>query len=177
MPVRYQYHVYHSVHLQCDRSFQIDLSATGLSDTSGAFDQASFTAPGGSVAQVIGTLGSATGTLAYQGSVVQLTYTALTTNNPSITGVVNVASNIPPGLPNYAVAQGSLFGIYGGNLGPATLTVANLPLPTTAGLGGTTVTFGVNGTTVTAPIYFARSGCGGRGNALECAHRERLLRS
>jgi uncharacterized protein (TIGR03437 family) len=136
----------------------IDISFTNILATAGAFDAASFTGPpGGSVAQVVGSLGNATGTFSYQGDIVQLTYTPLTTNNPSITGVVNVASNIPPGLPNYAIAQGSLFAIYGSNLGPASLAVATPPLPTTAGLAGTTITIGVNGTVVTAPIYFTRS--------------------
>lgn len=137
----------------------IDMQATNFNTVSGAFDDESFTGPpGGSVAQVVGTLGSASGnSVAYQGSIVQLTYTALTTNNPSFTGIVNVASNIPPGMPNYGIAQGSLFAIYGSNLGPPTLSVANLPLPTTAGLSGTSVTIGVNGTTVTAPIYFTRT--------------------
>jgi uncharacterized protein (TIGR03437 family) len=135
----------------------IDMSFTNTSGT-GALDAASFTGPpGGSVAQVTGTLGSATGTFAYQGNIVQFTYTALTTNNPAITGVVNVAANIPPGLPNYGIAQGSLFAIYGSNLGPASLVIASLPFPTTAGLAGTTVTINVNGTTVTAPIFFTRS--------------------
>lgn len=138
-------------------SLLIDMSLTNISGT-GAFDDASAPGPpGGSIAQVSGALGSATGTFSYQGNIVQLTYTALTTNNPSITGVVNVASNIPPGMPNYGIAQGSLFAIYGSNLGPANLVVATPPLPTTAGLGGTTVSIGVNGTVVTAPIYFSRS--------------------
>jgi uncharacterized protein (TIGR03437 family) len=135
----------------------IDLSATNISQTSGAFDATSSPAPGGSVAQVVGTLGSATGTFAYQGDIVELTYTPLTTNNPTITGVVNVASNIPPGLPNYGIAQGALFAIYGSNLGPASLVVAPLPLPTNAGLAGTSITIEVNGTVVTAPIYFTRT--------------------
>lgn len=136
----------------------IDMQATNFSAVSGAFDDESFTGPpGGAVAQVIGALGSASGNFAYQGSIVQIAYTALTTNNPSFTGIVNVASNIPPGMPNYGIAQGSLFAIYGSNLGPPTLSVASLPLPTTAGLSGTSVTIGVNGTTVTAPIYFTRT--------------------
>jgi len=147
---------YNGSELTAGGSILIDMQATNFSATSGAFDQASFTAPGGSVAQVVGTLGSATGTFAYQSSIVQLTYTP-PANTPSITGVVNVASNIPPGVPNYALAQGALFAVYGNNMGPATLSVASLPLPTTAGLSGTSITVNVGGTVVNAPIYFTRT--------------------
>jgi hypothetical protein len=52
----------------------IDLFETNLSGTSGALDAQSFPAPGGSVAQVVGPLGSSAGTFSYQGSIVQLTY-------------------------------------------------------------------------------------------------------
>lgn len=135
-------------------SLLIDMVFTNLNATSGALDAASFNAPGGGVSNVIGTAGSATGTFAYEGPIVQITYT---TTAPLITGVVNVASNIPPGLPNYGIAQGALFAVYGSNMGPADLAVAQLPLPTTAGLSGTTITFSVGGTVVTAPIYFTRS--------------------
>ena len=79
----------------------------------------------------------------------------LTAASPALTGVVNPASNIPPGLPNYGIAQGSIFVIYGSGLGPATLTqVSALPLPTTAGLAGTTVSVTVNGTTLPAPLIY-----------------------
>ena len=74
---------------------------------------------------------------------------------PTFTGVVNPASNIPPGLPNYGIAQGSIFVIYGAGLGPATLTQAtSLPLPTTAGLAGTSVTVTVNGVTLPVPMLY-----------------------
>jgi uncharacterized protein (TIGR03437 family) len=75
---------------------------------------------------------------------------------PSFTGVVNAASSIPPGLPNYGLAQGSVFVGYGAGLGPSTLVSASsLPLPTTAGLAGTSITVTVNGTTVTAPMIYS----------------------
>jgi uncharacterized protein (TIGR03437 family) len=75
--------------------------------------------------------------------------------NPTFTGVVNPASNIPPGLPNYGIAQGSIFVVYGANLGPSALIQASsLPLPTNSGLSGTSITVTVNGTTVTAPMIY-----------------------
>ena len=75
---------------------------------------------------------------------------------PALTGVVNPASNIPPGLPNYGIAQGSIFVVYGSNLGPASLVAAAaLPLPTTAGLAGTSVSVTVNGMTVAAPMIYS----------------------
>ncbi|HML16954.1 MAG TPA: hypothetical protein VK419_08000 [Bryobacteraceae bacterium] len=131
----------------------LDFVDTNLSGTSGALDAESFTAPGGSVATVLGAAGSPTGTFAYEGPIVQISYT---TSAPLITAVVNVASNIPSGMPNYGIAQGSLFAVYGSNLGPANLVAGTLPLPTT-GLAGTSISINVNGTTVTAPIFFTRT--------------------
>ncbi len=72
-----------------------------------------------------------------------------------LTSVQNPASNIPAGLPNSGLAQGSLIVVYGSNLGLATLVQASsVPWPTTAGLAGTTITVTVNGTTVTAPMDY-----------------------
>jgi uncharacterized protein (TIGR03437 family) len=56
----------------------------------------------------------------------------------SANGMVNAASYIQAGLPNGDVAQGSIFMIWGGNMGPATPAFASWPLPTTQGLGGAT---------------------------------------
>jgi uncharacterized protein (TIGR03437 family) len=129
----------------------MDLQETNLSGT-GTYDSESFSAPGGSVASVEGPQGNTTGTFMYQGLVVQVTYTSTA---PAISGVVNVASNIPPGMPNYGIAQGSLFAIYGSGIGGANLTVAQLPLPT-SGLGGTSVNVTVSGTQLNVPLYFTR---------------------
>jgi len=77
---------------------------------------------------------------------------------PAPAAVLNPASNIPAGLPNSGIAQGSIIVVYGANLGPSTLVQAtSLPLPTTSGLGGTTVTVTVNGTTLTAPMIYTLS--------------------
>jgi uncharacterized protein (TIGR03437 family) len=82
---------------------------------------------------------------------------SLVAQNPSITAVVNAASGIPAALPNYGIAQGSIFLVYGTSLGPSAIQVASQPLPTTTGLAGTSITITVNGTTVTAPMYFTLS--------------------
>jgi uncharacterized protein (TIGR03437 family) len=58
----------------------------------------------------------------------------------SITGVYNAGSWIPPSLPNSGIAQGAIFTVTGTGLGPAALQqVQSYPLPTTAGLAGTTI--------------------------------------
>ena len=136
----------------------IDMLETNLSARSGATDVSSTAAPGDGVAQVVGTLGAAMGTFAYQGNVVQLTYLgAAQAGSPSFTGIVNPASDVPPGLPNSGIAQGSIFTIYGNNMGPGSLVEASsLPFPNN--ISGTTVTVSVNGTTVTAPLYYTYAG-------------------
>jgi uncharacterized protein (TIGR03437 family) len=52
-------------------------------------------------------------------------------------GVLNAASNAFVGLPKSSIAQGSIFSIYGTNLGSATSPALALPLQTT--LGGVSV--------------------------------------
>jgi uncharacterized protein (TIGR03437 family) len=79
---------------------------------------------------------------------------ALLAQAPAVTAIQNPASNIPAALPNGGIAQGSVFVIYGTNLAPPSLIFATLPLPTTAGVGGTTVTITVKGVTVTAPMVY-----------------------
>ncbi len=75
---------------------------------------------------------------------------------PQILQVVNAAAWLPPDLPNSGVAEGAFFTIKGTQLGPATLVQAAIyPLPTTAGLGGTTVTVTVNGTVENCIMYYA----------------------
>ncbi len=75
---------------------------------------------------------------------------------PMITSVQNPASNMPAALPNGGIAQGAIFVVYGSNLGPsAIIQPAGLPLPSTAGLGGTVITVIVNGTTLTAPMVYS----------------------
>ena len=87
---------------------------------------------------------------------------SLVAQTPTITGVVNGASSIPPGVPNYAIAAGSIFVVYGTNLGAippggAPVASASVPLPT-SGFAGTSITVTVNGTTLPAPILFTGPG-------------------
>jgi len=71
--------------------------------------------------------------------------------------VVNAASFMPPRLPGGAIAQGSIFSIFGARLGPATpVQVSSFPLNTTLSNVSITVTQG--STTVNAiPIYVSAS--------------------
>jgi uncharacterized protein (TIGR03437 family) len=68
-------------------------------------------------------------------------------------GVLNAASYMPPMLPGGAIAQGSIFSVFGTGLGPATaVQVSSFPLNTT--LAGTSITVTQGSTTVNAiPIY------------------------
>jgi uncharacterized protein (TIGR03437 family) len=71
-------------------------------------------------------------------------------------GIVNAASYTPDGLPSSGIAQGSLFVLFGRNLGPNRLVTADrYPLPSTSGLGGTTVRVTVGSTTVDAILVYA----------------------
>jgi len=74
---------------------------------------------------------------------------------PSIakSGVKNGASYVDPGFPNGAIAQGSIFDVFGSGLGPAQIQYASsFPLPTA--LSGTSVSVTVNGTTVQCYMLF-----------------------
>ncbi len=74
----------------------------------------------------------------------------------SITAVRNAASNIPAGLPNSGIAQGSMFIAIGTDLGPAVFVVASeFPLQTS--IGGTSAKITVNGTTVDGIMYYSGS--------------------
>ena len=73
---------------------------------------------------------------------------------PTIAVVENAASNIPPGLPNGAIAQGALFVVKGSGLGPATFVVASaFPLQTS--IAGASVKVAVAGKSVDAIMYYA----------------------
>ena len=72
-------------------------------------------------------------------------------------GVKNVASYADPQLPNGAIAEGSIFTIFGSNMGPAVLAYASgLPLPTT--LSGTSVSVTVTGSTVACFLFYTSAG-------------------
>jgi uncharacterized protein (TIGR03437 family) len=73
---------------------------------------------------------------------------------PTFSGVVNPASDLPPGVPNYGIAQGSIFIVYGTNLSTGSLVQGIIPLGTS--LNGTALTISQdNGVTVTAiPVLY-----------------------
>ena len=75
---------------------------------------------------------------------------------PGVTSVQNPASNIIPGLPNYGIAQGSIFVLYGSQLGPSTIAIAqSLPYQTT--LAGTSITVTAGGLTFSPYIIYTLS--------------------
>jgi len=84
-----------------------------------------------------------------------LSRTALAQPTVAANGIRNSASYALPGLPNAGVAQGSIFVIFGQNLGPAKIVeVSSFPLPTSAGLAGTSIQISVNGTNVFAIMLY-----------------------
>src|SRR5215831_4838935 len=72
---------------------------------------------------------------------------------PAVSNVQNAVTNIPQGLPNAQIAQGSLFVIKGSGLGPANIVVASPAFQTTT-LSGTSVAVTAGGSTVNAPMYY-----------------------
>jgi len=73
------------------------------------------------------------------------------------TAVVNVASFANPNLPNGNIAQGSMFTVFGTNIGPAALAqVSAFPLP--AQLGGTSIKVTSGGVTVDCIMIFSIAG-------------------
>jgi uncharacterized protein (TIGR03437 family) len=75
---------------------------------------------------------------------------------PTIKSIQNAASNLPVGLPNSGVAQGSIVAIYGTNLGPSTLVVASGAWTST--LAGTSAAVTIGGQTVNLLIYYTSAG-------------------
>jgi uncharacterized protein (TIGR03437 family) len=73
--------------------------------------------------------------------------------SPQIGAILNAASYTRPGLPNYGIAPGSIFVVFGTELGPAVLQQpAGYPYPTT--LGATSVRVTVGTTTVDAIMVY-----------------------
>ncbi len=74
---------------------------------------------------------------------------------PTIGGVVNAAAWLPPAVTNSGIAQGAMFTVIGSDLGPAGfLQVQDYPLPTTQGLGGTTIQVKVGAVTETCIMIY-----------------------
>lgn len=71
-------------------------------------------------------------------------------------GVVNAASYANPAMPNGGIAQGSMFVVFGRNIGPASLVQAGVP-PLRTELGGTSIQVTVGATTVNAFMIYSVS--------------------
>ena len=71
---------------------------------------------------------------------------------PIVNAVENNYSYIPAGLPNYGIAQGSIFVIFGSNLAAAPSGLQGLPLKTS--ISGVSVQFAVQGATTQALLYY-----------------------
>ncbi len=71
---------------------------------------------------------------------------------PVVNAIENNYSYVLPGLPNYGIAQGSIFVIFGGNLAAASSGLQGLPLKTT--LDGVSVQFNIQGATTQALLYY-----------------------
>ena len=78
--------------------------------------------------------------------------TAAAFAQPRISRVQNNYSYILPGMPNYGIAQGSIFDIFGSGLATATSQLQGVPLPRS--LNGASVDITVSGTTTQAILYF-----------------------
>lgn len=71
-------------------------------------------------------------------------------------GIVNAASYANPVLPNSGIAQGSLFTVFGSNLGPSTSPSLSFPLSDT--LGGVTIVVAQGSKTLSAiPVFVSGS--------------------
>src|SRR5271155_5468937 len=75
---------------------------------------------------------------------------------PTVGGLLNNYSFTLPGLPNYGIAEGSIFDIFGTNLSSTSTALQDPPLKTT--LNGVTIAVTVNGTTTNPLIYFLSPG-------------------
>lgn len=71
---------------------------------------------------------------------------------PKINSLLNNASYIVPPLPGSSIAQGSIFAVFGENMGPATLVQAGFPLPTE--LSGTSIRVSASGNNVSAYLIY-----------------------
>jgi uncharacterized protein (TIGR03437 family) len=93
--------------------------------------------------------------LAFLASAALFSQPALAQPTIAANGIRNSGSYAFPGIPNAGIAKGSIFVIFGQNLGPAKIVqVSSFPLPTSNGLAGTSVQISVNGTNVFAIMLY-----------------------
>src|ERR1051325_2420962 len=72
-------------------------------------------------------------------------------------GVVSPASFVPSGLPQYGIAQGSIFSVFGSGLGPANIAYA-LSFPLQTSLAGTSIQITAGGQVYNALMIFTVDG-------------------
>jgi uncharacterized protein (TIGR03437 family) len=77
---------------------------------------------------------------------------------PRITGIQNNYSYLIPGTPNYGIAQGSIFILYGANIGPAVLQQQGFNPALNRNLGGVSIKITVGSTTTEAIPYYVSAG-------------------
>ncbi len=94
--------------------------------------------------------------LIYCLGLVGLLSAAPASGQPTINAIENNYSYILPYSPNYGIAQGSIFDIFGTDLASTTTGLQSFPLSTT--LKGTSIAVTVNGTTTQAIPYYVTPG-------------------
>lgn len=77
---------------------------------------------------------------------------------PRITGIQNNYSYLIPGSPNYAIAQGSIFILYGSGIGPAALLQQGFSPALNRNLGGVSIKTTIGTTTTEAIPYYVSAG-------------------
>ncbi len=87
-----------------------------------------------------------------------LLFAGIAVAQPRITGIQNNYSYLIPGTPNYAIAQGCIFTLYGTGLGPATLEQQGFSPALNRNLGGVSIKITVGGTTTEAIPYYVSAG-------------------
>jgi uncharacterized protein (TIGR03437 family) len=83
-----------------------------------------------------------------------LALAGLAAAQPRITGIQNNYSYLLPGTPNYGIAQGSIFVLYGTNMAPAGLLQQSFEPALSRNLGGVSIKTTVAGTTTEAIPYY-----------------------
>jgi uncharacterized protein (TIGR03437 family) len=87
-----------------------------------------------------------------------LAFAGLAEAQPRIVGIQNNYSYLIPGTPNFAIAQGCIFVLYGDNMAPAGLLTQGFNPALNRNLGGVSVKITVNGTTTEAVPYYVSPG-------------------
>ncbi|HEY4363009.1 MAG TPA: hypothetical protein VGN17_18715 [Bryobacteraceae bacterium] len=83
-----------------------------------------------------------------------LTLAGVAAAQPRITGIQNNYSYLLPGTPNYAIAQGSIFVLYGANMAPAGLLQQGFNPALNKNLGGVSIKTTIGAVTTEAIPYY-----------------------